>query len=242
MPVLTQSQIYIMNKDVLGVSAGGWLQRLIPSLTYFLFGPNNNVTHARKNASFHYDTSNEHFASFLSPDMNYSSALWSDDSNESLETAQRRKVHNIIDKARISAGDHVLDIGCGWGDLAMEAVKKTGCRVTGLTLSSEQKLLAEKRIAEAGLQDRITILLCDYRNAPRPEQGYDRVVSVEMLEHVGEKYMKEYFGSISRLLKRSGGIMVVQGITIIQSVSPVLQGLTARLITRSTKKSLSRRN
>jgi cyclopropane-fatty-acyl-phospholipid synthase len=208
-----------MNKEVLGVSAGGWMQRLVPSLTYFFFGPNNDIKHAKKNASFHYDTSNEHFASFLSADMNYSSALWSGDQNETLETAQRRKVHNIIDKARISATDHVLDIGCGWGDLAMEAVKKTGCRVTGLTLSSEQKELAEKRIAEAGLQDSITILLCDYRNAPRPDGGYDRVVSVEMLEHVGDAYMNQYFESISRLLKDSGGIMVVQGITIINSVS-----------------------
>ena len=171
------------------------------------------------NASFHYDTSNELFSSFLSPDMNYSSALWSQDPDESLETAQRRKVHNIIDKARISSSHHVLDIGCGWGDLAMEAVEKTGCRVTGLTLSAEQKHLAEKRIKEAGLEDSITILLCDYRRAPRPENGYDRIVSVEMLEHVGNKFMNQYFEAISRLLNKEVGIMVVQGITLINSVS-----------------------
>lgn len=150
--------------------------------------------------------------------MNYSSALWSQNEDETLETAQRRKVHNIIKKARIGPHDHVLDIGCGWGDLAIEAVKQTGCRVTGLTLSTEQKQLAEERIKAAGLQDRIEILLCDYRNAPRPGTGYDCVVSVEMLEHVGDKFMTTYFASISKLLKESGGRVVVQGITILNSV------------------------
>lgn len=153
--------------------------------------------------------------------MNYSSAFWSPDPGETLHTAQRRKVHNIIDQARITSSDHVLDIGCGWGDLAMEAVKRTGCRVTGLTLSAEQKRLAEKRVGEAGLEKQIEILLCDYRHAPRPDTGYDCVVSVEMLEHVGDKYMKQYFTSISRLLNPAGGRMVVQGITILNSVGHV---------------------
>jgi cyclopropane-fatty-acyl-phospholipid synthase len=151
--------------------------------------------------------------------MNYSSAIWSEDSKESLESAQRRKVHNIIDKARICSSDHVLDIGCGWGDLAIEAVKRTGCRVTGLTLSAEQRVLAQKRIKAAGLEGHITILLCDYRQAPKPDGGYDRIVSVEMLEHVGDKFMIQYFESISSLLNRENGIMVVQGITMINPVS-----------------------
>jgi cyclopropane-fatty-acyl-phospholipid synthase len=171
------------------------------------------------NASFHYDTSNDVFSGFLSQDMNYSSAIWSGESNESLESAQRRKVHNIIDKARISSSHHVLDIGCGWGNLAIEAVKRTGCRVTGLTLSAEQRELAQKRIKAAGLEGQITILLCDYRQAPKPDGGYDRIVSVEMLEHVGDKYMIQYFESISSLLKRDSGIMVIQGITMINPVS-----------------------
>lgn len=151
--------------------------------------------------------------------MNYSSAIWSGDASETLEAAQKRKVHNIIGKARIESTHHVLDIGCGWGNLAIEAVKATGCRVTGLTLATEQKALAEERIKAAGLEDRITILLCDYRQAPKPEGGYDRVVSVEMLEHVGDKFMNQYFESISGLLKKDGGVMVIQGITIINPVS-----------------------
>jgi cyclopropane-fatty-acyl-phospholipid synthase len=153
--------------------------------------------------------------------MNYSSALWSGEPSEPLELAQNRKVHNILDKARIEPHHHILDIGCGWGYLAMEAAKTTGCRVTGLTLSAEQKALAEQRIRAAGLENKIDILLCDYRRAPIPKGGYDRVVSVEMLEHVGEKYLNSYFATISKLLKPEGGIMVVQGITNINYVSIV---------------------
>ncbi|EGR45034.1 uncharacterized protein TRIREDRAFT_68924 [Trichoderma reesei QM6a] len=189
---------------------------MIPRAAHYL-SPSNDTTNALKNASFHYDTSNNHFAGFLSPDMNYSSALWSGEPGESLEAAQRRKIQNILDKAEIASGHHVLDIGCGWGDLAIKAVQQTGCRVTGLTLSKEQKSLAEERIMAAGLQDKITILLCDYRKAPVPEGGYDRVISIEMLEHVGDKYMNKYFQHISNYLKPKGGRMVVQGITKINS-------------------------
>ena len=112
----------------------------------------------------------------------------------------------------------MLDIGGGWGYLAIETVKMTGCRVTATTLSVEQKALGEKRIQEAGLQDRIQVLLCDYRNTPRIEGGYDRIVSVEMLEHVGKEFMDGYFGAIDRLLNREYGVVVVQGITIINKV------------------------
>lgn len=212
-------QLYVANRDALNSYAGGFLQLFLPRISRLLFNPSNDVAHARLNASFHYDASNEIFSSFLSQDMNYSSAIWSEDSNESLETAQHRKVHNLIDKARISSSDHVLDIGCGWGNLAIEAVKRTGCRVTGLTLSVEQKALAERRIKAAGLDDKIMILLCDYRQAPKPDGGYDRIISVEMLEHVGEKFMNQYFQTISSLLKDEGGIIAIQGITILNLVS-----------------------
>ncbi|KAI9148788.1 Tuberculostearic acid methyltransferase UfaA1 [Paramyrothecium foliicola] len=213
-------RIFVSNRDELGFSgSGSWVRSLVLNLVSFLFKSRNSVNSARLNASFHYDTSNDHFASFLSPDMNYSSAIWSSSLNESLEEAQRRKVNNIINKAGVKSSDHVLDIGCGWGNLAIEAVKQTGCRVTGLTLSVKQKELAERRIKDAGLENKIQIVLCDYRCAPRPESGYDCVVSVEMLEHVGDKYMNQYFESISSLLKNTGGRMVVQGITIINSAN-----------------------
>lgn len=202
----------------MSASAGSLLYTFLPRAAQYL-SPANDTINALKNASFHYDTSNKHFAGFLSPDMNYSSAIWSGEPGESLESAQRRKVQNILDKADISSTDHVLDIGCGWGNLAITAVQQTGCRVTGLTLSAEQKTLAEERIKAAGLQDKITILLCDYRKAPVPEGGYDRIISIEMLEHVGDKFMNTYFEHISKYLKPNGGRMVVQGITKINSVS-----------------------
>ncbi|KAB5576491.1 S-adenosyl-L-methionine-dependent methyltransferase [Coniochaeta sp. 2T2.1] len=153
----------LMGLFSVSLMAAGVLSRpqLIRSISYLVFQPPNHVSAARLNASFHYDTSNTMFSSFLSPDMNYSCALW------------------------IEPSDHVLDIGCGWGHLAIEAVRKTGCRVTGLTLSAKQKSLAEARIKAAGFQDNITILLCDYRQAPKPLNGYDKVISVEMVEHVG---------------------------------------------------------
>ncbi|KAJ8096665.1 Mycolic acid cyclopropane synthetase-domain-containing protein [Lipomyces tetrasporus] len=203
--------LYLRNRVNLGF--GSTLFNILPRLRHMLFLPTNTIPLSRSNVTFHYDTSNELFSEFLSPDMNYSNGIWSNDPNESLETAQVRSVHNIIQQAHISSTDHILDIGCGWGHLAMEAVRITGCRVTGITLASEQKALAEKRIKAAGLEGRITILLCDYRSAPRPEGGYDRIVSVEMVEHVGAKYMNEFFGTISRLLKPVGGVLVMQAIT-----------------------------
>lgn len=215
------------------------LYQLVPRITRILFRPKNNTSNARRHAGFHYDTSNDLFQAFLSPDLNYSSALWCGQADEPLEIAQRRKIHNILDKAKIQSHHHVLDIGCGWGYLAMEAVKTTGCRVTGLTLSVEQKSLAEERIRAAGLQEKIEILLCDYRRAPAPLGGYDRIVSVEMLEHVGEKYLKSYFATISKLLKPEGGIMAVQGITNINYVSAMsprpLQLVFANKVARSTR-------
>ncbi|TFB07205.1 Tuberculostearic acid methyltransferase UfaA1 [Trichoderma ghanense] len=208
--------LYVKNQHALGASGGNLLYTLIPRAAHYLI-PSNDATNALKNASFHYDTSNDHFAGFLSPDMNYSSALWSGEPGESLGSAQRRKIQNILDMAEVTSSHHVLDIGCGWGDLAIRAVQQTACRVTGLTLSKEQKSLADERIKAAGLQDKITILLCDYRKAPVPEGGYDRVISIEMLEHVGDKYMNKYFQHISGYLKPKGGRMVVQGITRINS-------------------------
>jgi cyclopropane-fatty-acyl-phospholipid synthase len=193
--------------------------QVLPKLRRIISPPINTLSAALGNASAHYDTSNELFQAFLSPDMNYSSAIWAlGIEDEGLETAQLRKVHNIIVKAGIQSSHHVLDIGCGWGSLAMEAVKLTGCRVTGLTLSIQQKTLAEERIRAAGLNERIEILLCDYRKAPTPSGGYDRIVSVEMLEHVGKAHMCVFFEEIDRRLNKEHGLMVVQGITSMNEV------------------------
>ena len=160
------------------------------------------------------------FAAFLSDDMTYSCPIWSPLSGsksayETLEDAQETKLRHFITSARIKYSDHVLEIGTGWGSFAIQAVRKTGCRVTSLTLSREQKELAEKRIAAAGYTDNIEVLLCDYRALPTPRDGmYDKIVSIEMLEAVGREYLDIYFECVDRMLKPKGGIAVFQCITM----------------------------
>ena len=178
------------------------------------------MSNARLNISAHYDISNEMFAAFLSEDMTYSCPIWRPTSykgtgEETLEQAQMRKLDRFIQGARIKGTDHVLEIGTGWGSLAIRAVEKTGCRVTSLTLSREQKELADKRIAAAGFTDHIEVLLCDYRALPTPKEGYyDKVVSIEMLEAVGREFLGTYFACIDKLLRPEGGIAVFQCITM----------------------------
>jgi cyclopropane-fatty-acyl-phospholipid synthase len=160
------------------------------------------------------------FAAFLSEDMTYSCPIWrltssKGVSGETLEHAQMRKLDRFIKNARMKRTDHVLEIGTGWGSLAIRAVEKTGCRVTTLTLSREQKELADKRIAAAGFTDNIEVLLCDYRALPTPKEGYyDKVVSIEMLEAVGREFLATYFACIDKLLRPEGGIAVFQCITM----------------------------
>jgi cyclopropane-fatty-acyl-phospholipid synthase len=178
----------------------------------------NTLSNSLLNVSAHYDISNEMFAAFLSDDMTYSCPIWRPQSSqneeeETLEAAQMTKLNRFIDGAHIKPTDHVLEIGTGWGSFAIEAVRKTGCRVTSLTLSIEQKALAEKRIAAAGFADRIEVLLMDYRALPTPKVLYDKVISIEMLEAVGREYLETYFGCIHRLLKKDG-IAVFQCITM----------------------------
>ena len=126
-----------------------------------------------------------------------------------------RKLDRFIDNAKIKPTDHVLEIGTGWGSFAIRAVQRTGCRITSLTLSREQKDLADDRIANAGLTDNIEVLLCDYRALPMPREGpYDKVISIEMIEAVGREFLATYFDCVHKLLKPDGGIAVFQSITI----------------------------
>ena len=160
------------------------------------------------------------FAAFLSEDMTYSCPIWAStkdpkSATETLEQAQDRKLQYFIDAAKIKGTDHVLEIGTGWGSFAIAAVRASGCKVTSLTLSREQKELADDRIAAAGLTDNIEVLLCDYRVLPMPKEGpYDKVVSIEMLEAVGREYLETYFNCVHKLLKPEGGIGVFQCITM----------------------------
>merc|ERR1712230_247456 len=181
----------------------------------------NTLSNSLLNVSAHYDISNEMFAAFLSEDMTYSCPIWkpvssADEDEETLEAAQMTKLNRFIDGAHIKPTDHVLEIGTGWGSFAIEAVKKTGCRVTSMALSIEQKALAEKRIAAAGFTDKIEVLLMDYRALPTPKVLYDKIISIEMLEAVGAEYLETYFSCIHRLLKKDG-IAVFQCITMPES-------------------------
>ncbi len=169
----------------------------------------NTVKNSVKNIQEHYDLSNDFFALFLDPTMTYSCAVF-ENPNQPLEGAQRNKIRYMAQKIGISKDDHVLEIGCGWGAFAIQTVRETGCRWTGLTLSKEQKKWAEEKIKVAGLQDKIEIQLTDYRDA----QGvYDKIVSVEMLEAVGHEYLSLFFTRCAQLLK-PGGKMVLQSIVI----------------------------
>jgi cyclopropane-fatty-acyl-phospholipid synthase len=170
----------------------------------------NTLGGSAENIHRHYDLSNELFSLFLDDTLTYSSAWYTSGDPEDLEVAQLRKIDGILDLANVRAGMHILEIGSGWGALAIRAARERDVRVTTLTLSTAQKALAEKRIAEAGLTDRIEVRLEDYRS----HRGqYDAVVSVEMIEAVGEKYWPQYFSCIDRLLA-PGGMAALQAITI----------------------------
>lgn len=169
----------------------------------------NTIWKAKKNIEAHYDLSNDFFRLFLDDSLTYSCALFKSP-DDSLAVAQINKINSMIQKARIADGNSVLEIGSGWGAFSLEAAKKTGCKITTLTLSDEQKALTEQRIKDAGLEQQVEVRLCDYRHA---EGQYDRIVSIEMLEAVGQEYLEAYFAACERLLKPNG-LVVLQVITL----------------------------
>ena len=157
----------------------------------------NSKRQALKNISHHYDLGNDFYSLWLDDTMTYSSALFNT-GQESLENAQTAKYASMIDQMGVKPGDHVLEIGCGWGGFAEYAAKERGLKVTGLTISKEQLLYAKERIKNKGLEDKVDLKLQDYRD----ETGvYDGVASIEMFEAVGEKYWPIYFETIKHCLK-----------------------------------------
>ncbi|CUH76810.1 SAM-dependent methyltransferase [Tropicibacter naphthalenivorans] len=157
----------------------------------------NSKRQAKKNISHHYDLGNEFYGLWLDDTMTYSSALF-ETGQESLENAQTAKYASMVDQMGAQPGDHVLEIGCGWGGFAEYAAKERGLKVTGLTISQEQFNYAQERIQKAGLQDRVQLKLQDYRD----EKGtYDGIASIEMFEAVGERYWQTYFDTVHQSLK-----------------------------------------
>ena len=163
---------------------------------------------ARKNIAAHYDLGNDFYSAWLDQTMTYSSARFSTPT-DTLERAQIHKIHKLLDRLDLATGHRLLEIGCGWGTLAIEAAKR-GASVVGLTLSTEQKAWAERKIADAGLSDRVEIRLQDYRDTA---EQFDAVASVEMVEAVGQRWWGAYLDSIARNLK-AGGRAALQFISI----------------------------
>jgi cyclopropane-fatty-acyl-phospholipid synthase len=183
--------------------AGNWLQRMRHRVSA------NTRRGAKRNIHAHYDLSNELFATFLDQRMMYSSAIFPS-ADTDLDTAAAYKLERVGEKLELAPGDHVLEIGSGWGGLAIYLAERFGCRVTTTTISAEQRHFALDRIAEKGLSERITVLGADYRDLTGQ---YDKLVSIEMIEAVGQRYLGQYLSRCDSLLK-PGGRLLIQAITI----------------------------
>lgn len=168
----------------------------------------NSRSGSKKNIAAHYDLSNDFFQLFLDRSMMYSSAIYPS-TNSTLEQAAQYKLDHICQKLRLKSSDHLLEIGSGWGGMAIYAAKHYGCRVTTTTISEQQYLYAKEQIAREGLEGKITLLKEDYRDLTGT---YDKLVSIEMIEAVGHEFYSQYFKKCSSLLKPEG-LMLIQAIT-----------------------------
>lgn len=187
--------VHADNEELYDGFPGMGLVRMFERFRFWM--QRNHKTQARKNISYHYDLGNEFYALWLDDTMTYSSALF-DDPQQSMEVAQTAKYASMIDQMGVRPGDHVLEIGCGWGGFAEYAAKERGLRVTGLTISEAQFKYAQERIEKAGLHGLVDFKLQDYRD----ETGsYDGIASIEMFEAVGEQYWPTYFANVRARLK-----------------------------------------
>jgi cyclopropane-fatty-acyl-phospholipid synthase len=201
-------RVAALNREALSLPKGWWrlpmqLQKTIAHRTR-----RNTIAGSRRNIEAHYDLGNDFYRLFLDETLTYSSAVFTSP-DQSLADAQRTKYRVIAERAGLRGGEHVLEIGSGWGGFALYAAGELGCRVTSITVSPEQHRLANRRVRDAGLADRVRIELRDYREI---EGTYDAIVSIEMLEAVGAEYFTTFFEACDRAL-RPGGRMSLQVIT-----------------------------
>ena len=204
----TLIELAALNETALSeVTAGRWFNRVLHRMRHLLRA--NTKSGSRRNIEAHYDLGNDFYKLWLDPSMTYSSALYGD-AKQSLEDAQDNKLARIMDLLALNGGERVLEIGCGWGRLAERITTERNAHVTGLTLSPSQLKGARERLAKAGAADKSDLRLQDYRDVT---ETFDRVVSIEMIEAVGEKYWPAYFGKIAQVLN-AGGRAVLQVITI----------------------------
>jgi len=208
-------QIFVRNIELLdGMEKG--LARLAMPAARFLHGLRKNTrAGSRKNIEAHYDLGNAFFKLFLDETMTYSSGIFAT-KESTLAEASIEKLDRMCRKLQLTPGDHVIEIGTGWGSFAIHAASRYGCKVTTTTISGEQHDLARERIDAAGLGDRIELLSTDYRDL---EGAYDKLVSIEMIEAVGHEFYGDYFAKCASLLRR-GGRMAIQAITMPDAVYP----------------------
>jgi cyclopropane-fatty-acyl-phospholipid synthase len=202
-------RILVRNRDTLDQMDGGLALIGQPLYRWFHRQRENSLSGSRSNIAAHYDLGNDFFTVMLDPTMMYSSGIYPSQ-DATLEEAQRHKLDVICDKLKLTPDTHLLEIGTGWGGLAVHAAERHGCRVTTTTISREQRDYAVARVRSAGLEDRVEVLFQDYREL---RGRYDRVVSVEMIEAVGDRYFDLYFERIDQLLANDG-MALIQAITI----------------------------
>ncbi|WP_122466250.1 SAM-dependent methyltransferase [Pseudomonas viridiflava] len=202
-------RIFVSNLDVLDAMEGGFARLTRPVIHGLHWLNRNTRKGSQKNIAAHYDLGNTLFEQFLDPTMMYSAAQFLSP-DDTLEQAQLNKLERICQKLALKPTDHLLEIGTGWGSMAIYAAQHYGCRVTTTTLSAEQFAYTEQRLNELGLKDRVTLLLTDYRDLTGE---YDKLVSIEMIEAVGHRFLPTYFKQCASLLK-SDGLMLLQAITI----------------------------
>lgn len=202
-------RLFARNVHALQSLDSGWSRLSAPALKAAHALNKNTRSGSARNISAHYDLGNDLFQLFLDETLTYSSGVFERES-ASMADASRAKLDRACRKLRLSAADHVLEIGTGWGSFALHAAEHYGCRVTTTTISKNQFELARERVAAAGLSDRITVLLEDYRDL---HGRYDKLASIEMIEAVGHHYLDQFFRKTSDLLEPDGA-MLLQAITI----------------------------
>ena len=202
-------RILLANREVLDGMESGLAALSAPARKLMHWAARNTREGSRRNIAAHYDLGNDFFALFLDPTLMYSCALF-ERPGMTLHQASLAKLERICRRLRLAPGDHLLEIGTGWGGLALHAAANYGCRVTTTTISEEQHRLALERVAAAGLAHRVAVLREDYRDLGGT---YDKLVSVEMIEAVGHEYLETFFARCGELL-RPDGQMLLQAITI----------------------------
>jgi len=207
--LLATLELFLKNRQVLGDLDGGWALIKKPMLRLQHWFNRDTPAQSKRNIAAHYDLGNRFFEQFLDHTMMYSSGYFQD-TTQSMGTASEQKMDLICQKLKLCASDHLLEIGTGWGGFACFAARKYGCRVTTTTISEAQFQKARARVADARLEDRVTLLQSDYRSL---EGRYDKLVSIEMIEAVGLDYLPQFFEVCAKLLK-PGGSMLLQAITI----------------------------